>query len=89
MRFRHILVKHEYEAQDILRKLEAGEDFTSLARKFSTCGSAANGGDLGDLTGKMNRLDDDFREAAETLKVGDRSLPVRTRFGYHLILRLS
>lgn len=89
MRFSHILVKHEYEAQDIIRKLEAGEDFASLARKFSSCSSAANGGDLGDLTGKMNRLDDDFREAAEKLKVGARSQPIRTRFGYHLILRLS
>jgi peptidyl-prolyl cis-trans isomerase C len=89
MRFSHILVKHEYEAQDLVRKLDAGEDFASLARKFSTCGSAASGGDLGDLTGKMNRLDDDFREAAEKLKVGARSQPVRTRFGYHLILRLA
>ncbi len=89
MRFSHILVKHEYEARDIERKLAAGDDFASLARKFSSCGSAQAGGDLGDLTGKVNRLDEVFREAAETLKVGERSGPVRTRFGYHLILRLA
>lgn len=89
MRLRHILVQHEYEARDLERKLEAGEDFSSIAQKFSLCSSRASGGDLGDLTGRMNRLDETFREAAEALKPGTRSGPVRTKFGYHLILRDS
>lgn len=83
----HILVKHEYEAKDLEAKLKDGVDFETLARKFSLCSSAPNGGSLGDLTGKMHRLDDDFREAAERLKIGEISKPVRTKFGYHLIRR--
>lgn len=87
MIIRHILVQHEYEALDIERKLLAGSSFEDLARKFSSCSSSALGGSLGDLTGKMHRLDDDFRAAAEKLKPGEISRPIRTRFGYHLILR--
>lgn len=95
MILRHILVTHEYEARDLERKLEAskGSDkmlldvFSELAAKYSMCSSRSAGGSLGDLTGRMNRLDDDFREAAEKLKPGERSGPVRTKFGYHLILR--
>lgn len=87
MRLRHILVKHEYEARDLERKLESGSSFEDLAKKFSSCPSSAAGGDLGDLTGKLSRLDEDFLEAAQALKPGERSGPVRTRFGYHLILR--
>lgn len=91
MTLRHILVQHEYEARDLERKLEAAADlateFAELARKFSTCSSRSNGGSLGNLTGQMHRLDDTFREEAEKLKVGQRSAPVRTRFGYHLIFR--
>lgn len=87
MKLRHILVQHEYEARDLERKLNAGEDFSMIAAKHSLCSSRANGGDLGDLTGKLNRLDETFREAAEALKPGTRSGPVRTKFGYHLIFR--
>jgi peptidyl-prolyl cis-trans isomerase C len=87
MRLRHILVQHEYEARDLERKLDAGEDFSVVAQKFSLCSSRSAGGDLGDLTGKLNRLDETFREAAEALEPGKRSGPVRTKFGYHLILR--
>ncbi len=87
MRLRHILVKHEYEARDLERKLESGSSFEDLAKKFSSCPSSAAGGDLGDLTGKLSRLDEDFLEAVQALKPGERSGPVRTRFGYHLILR--
>lgn len=87
MKISHILVRHLYEAQDIEKKLADGQSFTELAKKFSTCPSAPEGGSLGDLTGKMNRLDPDFRDAAELLKPGQYSKPVRTKFGYHLILR--
>jgi parvulin-like peptidyl-prolyl isomerase len=89
MRLHHILVQHEYEARDLERKLDAGEEFSTVAKKFSLCSSRSAGGDLGDLTGKLNRLDQAFREAAEALKPGARSGPVRTKFGYHLILRES
>ena len=82
----HILVTHEYEAEDLLKLLQKGKSFEELARKFSKCPSAAAGGDLGDLT--PGRADEDFETAAFALKAGHySSKPVRTKFGYHIILR--
>lgn len=86
--FSHILVSHDYEAQDLLRLLKQGRDFADLARQFSKCSSAKNGGLLGEL--KRGRSDEDFEAAAFLLAVGERTLkPVRTKFGYHIILRLK
>lgn len=87
IRARHILVRHEFEAKDLQRKLREGVSFEELARKYSTCPSAPLGGDLGDLTKKLDRLDESFREALEKLKAGEISGPVRSSFGYHLIQR--
>ena len=85
---RHILVSKEYEAQDLLRALNDGKVFEDLAAKYSTCSSAKQGGDLGEVN--PNRLDEDFADAALALKVGEvSSKPVRTRFGFHLIKRIS
>lgn len=82
---RHILVEHEYEAQDIERKLKQGDAFEELARKFSKCPSSKNGGDLG-YFGKT-RMVQEFADAAFDLEIGEVSPPVRTKFGYHLIKR--
>lgn len=87
MILKHILVQHKFEAEDVLKLLKGGKDFSALAKKFSTCPSAQNGGNLGDLTGK--KLDLDFEQAAEMLKPGQTSGIVRTRFGYHIIHRMS
>jgi Parvulin-like peptidyl-prolyl isomerase len=84
----HILVNNEYEAQDILRLLKEGKDFAELARKYSKCSSAAQGGDLG--AQPVSRLDEDYSDAAMLLKPGQISTkPVRTKFGYHIIRRES
>ncbi len=84
---KHILLTHLYEAEDVLRKLKAGSDFNEMAQKFSTCPSAAKNGDLGPL--KAGQADEAFEEAALSLKPNEQSMkPVRTRFGYHLILRM-
>lgn len=82
---RHILVEHEYEATDLIRKLEQGDRFEDLAAKFSKCPSRAKGGDLGEFG--RGRMVEAFDTAAFELNVGQVSKPVRTRFGYHLILR--
>ena len=84
----HILVKAQYEALDLLKKLEEGSNFEVLAKKFSTCPSAPCGGDLGVL--KMGQADGDFEEAVLKLKLGEiSSQPVRTKFGYHLLKRIA
>lgn len=87
VRARHILVEHEYEAQDVLRKLRSGEQFEELARVFSKCPSSRQGGDLGSF--ERGRMVEAFEEAAFSLKPSEISEPVRTRFGYHIIQRLS
>lgn len=84
----HILLKAKYEAEDLLIKLREGSDFEALARRYSTCTSAAKGGDLGEF--KIDQADMEFEEAALELKIGEiTKAPVRTRFGYHLIKRIG
>jgi peptidyl-prolyl cis-trans isomerase D len=81
---RHILVDTEEEAQDVLARLEAGEDFAALAIELSTdTGSGANGGDLGWFgSGQMVAP---FEEAAFALDIGEISEPVQSDFGWHVI----
>ena len=82
----HILVQHQYEAEDVLRQLRAGKKFEDLAMKYSKCPSAGDGGSLGIVDDK--RLDSDFADALALLKEDEVSKnPVRTRFGYHIIRR--
>jgi len=58
--------------------------FAELAKANSACPSSAKGGDLGEFThGQMVK---EFDEAAFTLPVGKVSEPVKTQFGYHLIM---
>ncbi len=84
----HVLVKHQFEAEDLLKKLGEGVAFSELAKKFSICPSAASGGDLGPQ--QFGRADSDFEEAVSQLKSGEyTSKAIRTRFGYHLIFRKS
>lgn len=84
----HILVGHQYEAEDLLRKLSEGKSFADLAQKNSKCPSAKNQGDLGPIT--EGKADPDFEEAALLLKIGEiAKSPIKTRFGYHLIKRLG
>jgi len=81
---RHILVADEATAQEVLKRLEAGDDFGEVAREVSTDpGSGANGGDLG-WFGK-GAMVAPFEEAAYSLPPGKISDPVKSDFGYHII----
>lgn len=69
---------------DLRKRVEAGEDFAKLAREFSQDPSAAdNGGNLGYFTAMQMVYP--FENAAYKTAPGQLSMPVRTRFGYHLI----
>lgn len=87
LKAQHILVNHEYEAKDILRKLSNGESFEKLAQDYSLCSSAKNDGHLG--TFPKGRMVASFERALLQLREGEISTPVRTQFGYHIIKRLS
>lgn len=79
----HILVDNEDKAKDIKAQLDNGEEFEKLAKEFSTCPSAENGGDLGLFaTGQMIP---EFDMALEEMEIGTISDPVKTQFGYHII----
>ncbi|WP_026978318.1 peptidylprolyl isomerase [Flavobacterium tegetincola] len=68
----------------VLKKIEAGEDFGSLAMQFSEDPSAKeNKGDLGYFS--VFRMVYPFESGAYKTPVGKVSDPVRSRFGYHLI----
>lgn len=84
VRASHILVDSEENAKNILQRIQRGESFSSLAEKVSKDeGSAKNGGDLG-FFGR-GRMMPEFERVAFSLKTGEVSNPVRTRFGYHII----
>lgn len=68
----------------IAAEIAAGADFADMAKRFSQDpGSAAKGGELGWFGPGM--MVKPFEEAAFSLKDGEVSAPVQTRFGYHLI----
>ena len=81
----HILVDQEFEAQDLIKKLNEGSTFEELAMKFSSCPSGKRGGALGEFGKGM--MVQPFEEAAFALEVGKVSGIVKTQFGYHLIKR--
>jgi len=81
---RHILVEDEKVAKEVLDKLNAGEKFEDLAKKYSEdTGTASKGGDLGELN--PNMLDRDFVKGAFSLKENEISEPVKSQYGYHII----
>ena len=87
VRASHILVNDEGIAKKLKKEIENGADFAELAKQSSVCPSKENGGDLGEFgKGVMVK---EFEDAAFSLDVGQVSDPVRTQFGYHLILVTS
>lgn len=96
VRASHILIKLDANAlpKDTLKaynttialrnRILKGEDFAKVARENSQDPSAKeNAGDLGYFTSMQMVYP--FETAAYTTKIGEISMPVRTRFGYHLI----
>ncbi len=82
---KHILVDEEEKANELMAAINAGEmDFAEAAKAESNCPSAAQGGDLGEF-GK-GQMVPAFEEAAFAAEVGKAIGPVKTDFGYHIIL---
>lgn len=84
VRARHILVDSEDKAKEVYEKVAHGEDFTKMAKEHSKDpGSKEDGGDLGYFA--QGQMVPEFETAAFKLKKGDVSMPVQTKFGWHLI----
>ncbi|MFX1493041.1 MAG: peptidylprolyl isomerase [Promethearchaeota archaeon] len=83
----HILVEKFSKAQEIYEYLQAGENFENLARTYSNCSSKKRGGNLGEFS--KGDMVPEFWNASIKLKIGEISQPVKSRFGYHIIKRIS
>ncbi|HQP10421.1 MAG TPA: peptidylprolyl isomerase [Candidatus Omnitrophota bacterium] len=80
---RHILVNTKKECEELKVRIEKGEDFAAVAKKYSQCPSGQDGGALGEFSpGQMVEAFDNVVFSAEVGKVHG---PVQTEFGYHLI----
>lgn len=73
------------QAEEVLRRLQAGEDFAKIASELSDCGSRVQGGDLGRFG--RGQMVPEFEKAVEGLQVGELSGLVESPFGYHIIRR--
>jgi peptidyl-prolyl cis-trans isomerase C len=82
---RHILVESEADAKAIIAKLDSGTAFADLAKDSKDPGSKDNGGDLG--WNQPNAFVKPFAEAMVALEKGKYTkTPVKSDFGYHVIL---
>lgn len=83
---RHILVEKEEDAKAIIADLAKGKDFSEIAKTQSKDpGSAKEGGDLGWF--RAEQMVKEFSEAAAKLEKGKYTLePVKSQFGYHIIM---
>ena len=84
-RARHILVRSEEEAQEILAQIKKGTSFNSLAQKKSIdVRSGKQGGDLGWFN--QDVIVPEFFAAVTAMKRGEISKePVKSDFGWHII----
>ncbi len=73
-------------AKEIIKKLDDGEKFEDLAKEYSDDSSASDGGNLGYFN--RGEMVSEFEDAAIELEVGKYTeKPVKTQFGYHIILK--
>jgi peptidyl-prolyl cis-trans isomerase C len=80
---RHILVADAETCAQLKKNIEAGADFSTVAREHSECPSARRGGELGEFSpGEMVR---EFDTVVFSAPLNVVQGPVKTQFGYHLI----
>ena len=76
--------ENKKKVETVLAEVKAGKtDFSELAKKYSECPSAPNGGDLGFFA--RGQMVSAFESAAFALKPGEISDVIQTQFGYHII----
>jgi len=79
----HILVATEKEAKSVLERIKKGEKFAEIAGQVSICPSKSKGGDLDWLP--KGSLVPEIEEVAFTVKSGQITGPVKSKFGYHVL----
>ena len=71
------------KAEKIRKAILDGRDFSEAAKEYSDCNSASGGGDLGYIQKKY--MPEEFDRVAFSLKQGEVSEVVQTKFGFHLL----
>ena len=71
-------------SKQIHDSLVAGADFAEMARTYSEDGSGKDGGDLGWFA--QGRMVPEFDELSFSMKEGELSEPLRTQFGWHILM---
>ncbi len=72
------------KADDIYAKIDKGEDFAELAKKYSEDTTTKDqGGDLGFF--EKGQFVEEFEKITFDLKEGKVAKPVRTKYGFHII----
>lgn len=75
-------------AEEIIEKLNDGEDFAELAEEYSDDEGTASDG--GELTVTYGEVVDEFWDAVSALEDGEYTdEPVESEYGYHIIYRIS
>ena len=80
---RHILVESEAKCLQVKTEIEAGADFADAAKKYSSCPSRMQGGDLGSF--RPSQMVKEFDEVVFSGDLNKVLGPVKTQFGFHLI----
>lgn len=80
---RHILVASEEKCLELKKEIEAGADFSKVAKEHSTCPSGSQGGALGEFGPGM--MVAEFDKVVFSAPIGEVQGPVKTQFGYHLL----
>ncbi|NXE41758.1 PIN4 isomerase, partial [Ptilorrhoa leucosticta] len=89
LQVRHILCEKHGRAMEAMEKLKSGQRFSEVAAQYSE-DKARQGGDLGWMT--RGSMVGPFQEAAFALPVSSMDKPVytdppvKTKFGYHIIM---
>jgi hypothetical protein len=78
-----VIAAAKTKAQNVLKDIKAGGDFTEAAKKNSQASDAASGGDLGFFT--KGQLPDELQKAAEALQPGQVSDPIKDQYGFEII----
>ncbi|NOS87988.1 MAG: molecular chaperone SurA [Methylococcaceae bacterium] len=79
--------KAQQKANELVKKLRAGDDFSQTAISHSEDGNALKGGDLG--WRPANAIPTLFSTTATTMRTGEVADPIRSASGFHIIKMLE
>ena len=79
--------KAKETAEKVIKELNSGKKYKTLAKKYSTDeATATNGGDLGYFD--LDEMTKEFSDAVKELKKNEYTKePIKTEYGYHIILK--